>query len=105
MSLATVSDCGATVLLARCVGKVPHLQHLWADQGYRGREFLAWVRAETGVTIEVMQRKDGGLAVPGPRPTRHPARCPCSRLLLHRTARALLERGISAPTKACCRRL
>lgn len=59
VSPANVSD-GAAVLLARCAGKFPRLQYLWADQGYRGREFLAWVREETGITIEVVQRKDGG---------------------------------------------
>lgn len=61
VSPANVSDRdGAAVLLARCAGKFPRLQHLWADQGYRGREFLAWAREETGITIEVVQHKDGG---------------------------------------------
>jgi putative transposase len=61
VSPANVSDRdGASVLLARCVGKFPRLQHIWADQGYRGRDFLAWVQDETGITIEIVQRKDGG---------------------------------------------
>jgi transposase len=61
VSPANVSDRdGAAVLLARCAHKFPRLQHLWADQGYRGREFLAWVREETGITVQVVQRKDGG---------------------------------------------
>ncbi|MFI6476059.1 IS5 family transposase [Streptomyces sp. NPDC050516] len=61
VSPASVSDRdGAAVLLARSAHKFPRLRHLWADQGYRGREFLDWVREETGVTIQVVQRKDGG---------------------------------------------
>lgn len=61
VSPANVNDRdGAAVLLARCSGKFPRLRYLWADQGYRGREFLAWVREETRITIEVVQRKDGG---------------------------------------------
>lgn len=60
-SPANLSDRdGASVLLARCVGKFPRLRHIWTDQGYRGREFLAWVQDETGITIEVVQRRDSG---------------------------------------------
>ncbi|MEU7189735.1 transposase [Streptomyces sp. NPDC045369] len=61
VSPANVSDRdGAAVLLARCAGKFPRLRHLWADQGCRGRDFLAWVREETGVTLHIVRRKDGG---------------------------------------------
>lgn len=61
VSPANVSDRdGVMVLLARCAGKFPRLRHVWADQGYRGRDFLAWVQEETGITIQVVQRKDGG---------------------------------------------
>ncbi|MEU7150795.1 IS5 family transposase [Streptomyces sp. NPDC045456] len=61
VSPANVSDRdGAAVLLARCAGKFPRLRHLWADQGYRGRDFLAWVREETGITLQIVRRKDGG---------------------------------------------
>ncbi|MFJ4478851.1 IS5 family transposase [Streptomyces xanthochromogenes] len=61
VSPANVNDRdGAAVLLARCAGKFLRLRYLWADQGYRGREFLAWVREETGITIEVVQRRDAG---------------------------------------------
>ncbi|MGW6054504.1 IS5 family transposase [Streptomyces sp. NPDC055189] len=60
VSPANISDRdGAAVLLARCAGKFPHLRHLWADQGYRGREFLAWVQGETGITVQIVQRTDG----------------------------------------------
>ncbi|MFJ8389417.1 IS5 family transposase [Streptomyces sp. NPDC094438] len=58
---ANISDRdGAAVLLARSVHKFPRLRRLWADQGCRGREFLARVHEETGVTIQVVQPKDGG---------------------------------------------
>ncbi|MFH8348622.1 transposase [Streptomyces sp. NPDC018045] len=58
---AHVSDWdGAAVLLARCAGKYPRLRHLSADQGYRGQGCLDWVREETGITIQIVQRKDGG---------------------------------------------
>ncbi|MGW5866829.1 IS5 family transposase [Streptomyces sp. NPDC055239] len=61
VSPANVSDRdGAAVLLARCSGNFPRLRHLWADQTYRGRDFLTWVREETGITIQIVQRKDGG---------------------------------------------
>ncbi|MEU7202958.1 transposase [Streptomyces sp. NPDC045470] len=61
VSPADVSDRdGAAVLLARCAGKFPRLRHLWTDQGHRGRDFLNWVREETGITIQIVQREDGG---------------------------------------------
>ncbi|MGW5869028.1 IS5 family transposase [Streptomyces sp. NPDC055239] len=62
VSPADVSDrAGAAVLPARRAGKFPRLRHVWADQGYRGRDFLDWVREETGITLQIVQRKDGGL--------------------------------------------
>ncbi|WKK27758.1 IS5 family transposase [Streptomyces olivoreticuli] len=61
VSPADVGDRdGAEVLLARSAGKFPRLRHLWADQGYRGREFLDGIRENTGITIQVVQRRDGG---------------------------------------------
>ncbi|MDT0454080.1 IS5 family transposase [Streptomyces hesseae] len=60
VSPANVGDRdGADVLLARSAGKFPRLWHLWADQGYRGREFLDGIRENTGITIQVV-RRDGG---------------------------------------------
>ncbi|MFD4481530.1 transposase [Streptomyces sp. NPDC058471] len=51
---ANVSDRdGATVLLTRCVGKFPRLRRLWADQEYCSRDFLDWVREETGITFQI----------------------------------------------------
>ncbi|MBF6049016.1 IS5 family transposase [Streptomyces sp. NRRL B-1677] len=61
VSPANVGDRdGATVLLARSAGKFPRLHHLWADQGYRGRDFLNEIRENTGITIQIVQRRDGG---------------------------------------------
>ncbi len=44
----------------RSAGKFPRLRHLWADQGYRGRDFLAGIRETHGITIQVVQRRDAG---------------------------------------------
>ncbi|MFI0915513.1 transposase [Streptomyces abikoensis] len=33
---------------------------MWADQGYRGSDFLDGIRETTGVTIQVVRRRDGG---------------------------------------------
>ncbi|EPH45950.1 hypothetical protein STRAU_0987 [Streptomyces aurantiacus JA 4570] len=40
--------------------RFPRLRHLRADQGYRGRDFLAGIEPETGITIQIVERKDGG---------------------------------------------
>lgn len=61
VSPANVGDRdGAEVLLARHAGKFPRLRHLWADQGYRGRDFLDGIRETAGITIQVVRRCDGG---------------------------------------------
>ncbi|GAA0473932.1 IS5-like element ISMac15 family transposase [Streptomyces olivaceiscleroticus] len=61
VSPANVSDRdGAAVLLGRSAHKFPRLRHLWADQGYRGQDFLNWVRTECGITIQIVRRADGG---------------------------------------------
>ncbi len=61
VSPASVGDQdGAAVLLARCAGWFPRLRHIWADQGYRGRDCLDWIRQGTGITIQIVQRADGG---------------------------------------------
>lgn len=55
VSPADVSDRdGTAVLLARCA-KFPRLRHLWVDQGCRGRDFLAGVEEETGITVQIVQ--------------------------------------------------
>ncbi|MEV0282278.1 transposase [Streptomyces sp. NPDC050610] len=48
------------MLLARCADKFPRMRRVWADQRYRGLDFLVWVREETGIAIQIVQRKDGG---------------------------------------------
>ncbi|MER7395276.1 hypothetical protein ABT381_07145 [Streptomyces sp. NPDC000151] len=60
-SPANVGDRdGAAVLPTRSAAKFPRLRHLWADQGYRGQDVLNWVQEETGITVQIVQRADGG---------------------------------------------
>jgi putative transposase len=35
------------------------LQKMWADMGYRGQAFAAWVKAQFGCDFEVVNRKAG----------------------------------------------
>uniref|UniRef100_A0AAU3I9Y7 Transposase n=1 Tax=Streptomyces sp. NBC_01393 TaxID=2903851 RepID=A0AAU3I9Y7_9ACTN len=51
---------GAVVLFSRAADAFPRLRHVWADQGYRGADFHTWAREATGITVEVVQRHDGG---------------------------------------------
>jgi putative transposase len=37
----------------------PRLVHGWVDAGYRG-PFLSLVKEQTGITLEVVERRDGG---------------------------------------------
>ncbi len=61
VSPASVGDRdGAVVLFARAVDTFPRLRHVWADQGYRGADFHAWALEATGITVEIVQRRDGG---------------------------------------------
>ncbi|MFF7250766.1 IS5 family transposase [Embleya sp. NPDC008237] len=61
ISPANVDDRdGAEVLLARAAGKFPRLGYLWADQGYRGRDFVDGIRQTHGITLGIVQRRDGG---------------------------------------------
>ncbi|MFJ8939786.1 IS5 family transposase [Streptomyces sp. NPDC102365] len=61
VSPASVGDRdGAAVLFFQAADAFPRLQHVWADQGYRGADFRSWVREATGITVEVVQRRDGG---------------------------------------------
>jgi transposase len=51
---------GAAELLERLDRRrFPRLRHGWADQGYRG-PFVGWVKQRFGITLEVVQRRDGG---------------------------------------------
>lgn len=61
VSPANVGDRdGAVVLLSRAADAFPRLRHVWAHQGYRGADFHAWALEVTGITVEVVQRRDGG---------------------------------------------
>ncbi|MEV0262809.1 IS5 family transposase [Streptomyces sp. NPDC050617] len=61
VSPASVGDRdGAAVLFSQAAGVFPRLRLVWADQGYRGADFHAWARETTGVTVQVVQRRDGG---------------------------------------------
>ncbi|MFI8308777.1 transposase [Streptomyces sp. NPDC085927] len=61
VSPACVGDRdGAVVPFARAADAFPRLRHVWADQGYRGTGFHAWVLEATGITVETVQRRDGG---------------------------------------------
>jgi len=51
---------GAAVLLDGIRTQFPRLSYGWADQGYRG-PFLDWVRQATGITLQVVARRDGGM--------------------------------------------
>ncbi|WP_217575206.1 IS5 family transposase [Streptomyces sp. GbtcB7] len=61
VSPANVDDRdGAEVLLCQAADNFPRLKHIWADQGYRGADFHAWIRQATGITVQIVQRRDGG---------------------------------------------
>jgi transposase len=51
---------GAAVLLDGIRTQFPRVSYGWADQGYRG-PFLDWVRQATGITLQVVARRDGGM--------------------------------------------
>ncbi|MGP3991618.1 transposase [Streptomyces sp. 3N207] len=61
VSPASVGDRdSAVVLFSRADDAFPRLGHVWADQGYRGADFHTWIRETTGITVEIVQRRDGG---------------------------------------------
>lgn len=63
VSPASVSDRdGAMVLLSRAGDAFSRLDLVWADQGYRGQQFIGWAREELGVKVHIVVRRDGGLA-------------------------------------------
>jgi transposase len=51
---------GAVVLSARAADAFPRLRHVRADQGCRGADFPARALGATGITAEIVQRRDGG---------------------------------------------
>ncbi len=50
---------GGKTLLAPLAGRFPRLELIWTDGGYRG-EFEAWVAAELGWRVAVVQHPDAG---------------------------------------------
>jgi putative transposase len=57
---ADIQDrAGAIPLLAALHAELPSVRHLWADAGYRG-QLVAWAQQALGLTIEIVQRRDGG---------------------------------------------
>ncbi|WP_040816100.1 IS5 family transposase [Nocardia concava] len=60
VSSASVADReAAMVVLPRAYDRFPRLQHVWADQGYRGQELRDWAHAAVGITVEIVSRRDG----------------------------------------------
>jgi transposase len=49
---------GAVVLLSRARDRFARLRHIGADQGYRGEQFLGWIRATPGMTVRIVRRRD-----------------------------------------------
>ncbi|MFI6802623.1 IS5 family transposase [Streptosporangium canum] len=61
VSAANLGDRdGAAVLLTGLGDSFPCLAYGWVDQGYRG-PFLQWVKQVTGITLQVVVRRDGGM--------------------------------------------
>ncbi|MGW0804049.1 IS5 family transposase [Nonomuraea sp. NPDC002799] len=61
VSPASVNDRdGAVVLLSRARELLRRLKHVWADQGYRGQDFIGWILDQFGVTVQIVARRDGG---------------------------------------------
>lgn len=55
---------GAKTLLAGVKAQFPRLSMLWADQGYNGAPFAAWVRAHLGCTLEITSQPDKSFWLP-----------------------------------------
>ncbi len=51
---------GAMVLLSLAEDLFPRLRHAWVDQGYRGQALAKWARRAVDVTVQIVQRRDGG---------------------------------------------
>lgn len=51
---------GAMVLLSLAADLFPRLRHVWVDQGYRGQALAKWARRAVDVTVQIVQRHDGG---------------------------------------------
>ncbi|MEU0820355.1 transposase [Streptomyces mirabilis] len=51
---------GAEVLLCQAADNFPRLKSIWAERGYRGADFHAWIRQATGITVQIAQCRAGG---------------------------------------------
>jgi putative transposase len=47
---------GAEFLLDAKAADLPRLMKIWADQQYGGIEFVEWVKAEFGITLEIVKK-------------------------------------------------
>jgi transposase len=50
---------GGWAVLSSLGQDFPRLVHGWVDAGYRG-PFLGFIKERTGITLEVVERRDGG---------------------------------------------
>lgn len=48
----------AKLLLSGCQQRFLHLEHLWADGGYRG-QLVEWAREEANWTLEIVEKSSG----------------------------------------------
>lgn len=51
---------GAKVLLEKLMGRFPRLEVFWADGGYAGVDFIAWVKRTYDWLLDIVKRTDGG---------------------------------------------
>lgn len=57
---ANVSDqAGLKQLLAAIAAELPRLQVVKADEAYRGRDFIAWVKRTYQLIVEIVRRPEG----------------------------------------------
>ena len=55
------------------LGCFERLQHLWVDAGYQGKEWVAWIEAALGWTVEIVRKPRRSRLVPRRRRTPTPA--------------------------------
>ncbi|MEX5637295.1 IS5 family transposase [Parafrankia sp. FMc2] len=61
VSPASVDDrLAAMVVLSQARDAFVRLRHVWADQGYRGRDFCNWAEDAVDVDVQIVSRRDGG---------------------------------------------
>jgi len=61
VSVASLPErAGAKVLFEKLKGRFPRLQLLWADGGYAGGDFIAWVKQTYHWLLDIVKRSDTG---------------------------------------------